>query len=427
MNMQKDTYSSRKECFFYILLAFGIIFFSHDTLFFGTNENSFFITFGKIFPFILIFLLVIYAIFKNIKFRSKSFFKFLIFAVLPLISCFINGETINNYVYRFAITFAVFLLISITNKDKFLASINTVMSFLTIWSLAFFLIVNLFPSTINYFPKVVNSAGYSYVHSFFSTSSYEDAYGFARNEGIFREPGVFMCFLTLSILIELFALKKISKKRLVVFIIGIISTFSTAGMIVLILLSLSAIITQNNLNLKWKKGIFILLVIVAVFMLTFQQNLSFISVGLNKFQYGSNSYGSFYARMQSVVGNISIFFNNPIIGVGRYHLYDTTLASQAVGYGAYEAVDNTNTFLVCFSAFGFLYGFIACYGAYRFIHGNKWNFISSLIAFMVLFIAFSNEDLGQNYLFFYLVLSGLLMSRKVTFPVREKIGAPCNA
>jgi hypothetical protein len=69
------------------------------------------------------------------------------------------------------------------------------MQFLCSWSLVTWVMALVFPSIFNMLPKVVNIAGGVYANALFSMINLNEAtYDVIRNQGIFREPGVFVGF-----------------------------------------------------------------------------------------------------------------------------------------------------------------------------------------------------------------------------------------
>jgi hypothetical protein len=119
-----------------------------------------------------------------------------------------------------------------------------------------------------------------------------------------------------------------------------------------------------------------------------------------------------------VTQSIVITLENPMFGIGRYALYDTVLGMT----GVYRTVDNTNTILVGFAAYGILFGILLSWGCWRFVRQNCWGILAAVTLFAVLMMAFSNEDLGQNVLFYYIVFDGLCRVGGTPEAILEKNG-----
>lgn len=396
----------------YFIFVFLAIYMSHDTLLFGTNANVLFTSIRKVMPFLLIIGLFFLQRIRAIKW--KTFFLLVGILVLPFLACVFNGEALDNYVYRCALMVGAIVLILSNRNFDFYYCYNKFMAFISIWSIAVFLIGNFLPKLISIFPTVVNISGKVYYNTFFSVASpFGSTYSLMRNQGIFRESGVFVVFLVVALLFELAVLPKPRTKYIFLFTITMLTTLSTAGYIILTLIFVYIILGQKGL--KYKVPLIVCILIACFFIISQTNLLSLDSAMFSKFQEGSNTYGSFFARFSSLTENIKIALKNPLFGVGRYNLYDTILATS----GNYEAVDNTNTFMINFAAYGILYGAVVMFGVWRFLRhrisrGKAWFWL------LILFLTFSNEDLGQNIIFYWLVFEGLIHKDVARFEQEPK-------
>jgi len=382
----------------YFVIVFMAIFCSHDTLLFGTSTINAFIQLRRVLPFILTALLLLIT---PINIRTKALLALIVMVGLIFLSCLYNHEDVSNYVYRAFLMIAAFLLVQHDKREDFTIAFNRILTFLSIWSIAFFVIVNFIPGAASIFPTLQNIGRGDFITSGFATFSRNYLYGgICRNAGIFREPGVHMTMLTLAILFELNLGEKKSIKRLLLFMATMITTLSTAAFIIFVIILAYIILSQKALKTKHK----ILLLVLVIVMFWLVDQVADLSGHLKKFEEGTNAYGSWFARLQSVWGNVRIAFENPLFGIGRYTLYETVLASDM----GYTAVDNTNTFLINFSAFGILYGSLCLIGAYLFFKKATKSFLVALFCFGVLLVSFSNEDMGQNIAYFYVVFKGFL-------------------
>ncbi len=398
MNIKAKSLSST----LYFLMIFIMIYCSHDTLLFGTNANGLFIAVRKIIPFALIVGVFVLQRLRPIKW--KTFFLLIFILALPFVSAIVNGESLSNYIYRCAVMCSAIFLILSQRENDYYEYYNKIIAFFSIWSIVTFLLSNFVPSIIRKFPVVINSLGNMYYNTIFSVvAPANESYGLIRNGGIFREPGVFMVFLVIALIFELCVLKKNRMKYIGLYSITLLTTLSTAGYIILALIYFY--IMMMHKGLKYKRWIAAAIVVLTVtFML--QAGLFSHEGMFSKFQEGSNSYGSFYARFSSLIENAKIAIKNPLFGIGRYGLYDLTLATS----GGYEAVDNTNTLLINFAAYGVLYGTIILLGVWKFLYHHQNRFLGSLCLMLILFLTLSNEDMGQNVVFYGIVFAGLLNS-----------------
>ena len=396
----------------YVALVFLAIYCSHDTLLFGTNVDDRFLLIRKAIPFLLLICLILLK--PVFQISRADLPAYLLLLLLPIISCLINSEDMNNYIYRAAIMCAALMLLVTGSKNEFIAVYNKILYFLSIWSLVTYLLMLLLPQIVRMFPTIVNSAGAAHYFMGFSVMNSNLHYGMVRNCGIFREPGVFCVMLTIAMICEMVVLKSLRGKYILVYTAAMITTYSTAGYIILIGLYTYYLLIEKNIQ---HKGRYICLVLVTLVIIGTQTDLlSRDGAIFDKFVKGSNSYGSWLARLRSVTQSISITLENPIFGIGRYALYDTVLGRT----GVYRAVDNTNTILVGFAAYGILFGLLLTWGCWRFVRKNCQGRLAAGTLFIVLLMALSNEDFGQNILFYYIVFDGLCHTSKASAPISDK-------
>lgn len=258
----------------------------------------------------------------------------------------------------------------------------------------------IFPQIMNVAPTVENYLGYKYANFVFSVVPHESDYSVARNHLIFREPGVAIVLLTVAIIHELKKNTDLDFKRLVLYFITLLTTMSTAGMIVMA--AILGYILFVKKHFAHRRAMFFLTGIAIVFLVGFTDLLDAENVIWAKFSSGNNSYGSWFARLSSLTENITIALKNPMFGIGRYNLYNTTLAQD----GEYVAIDNTNTLLINFAAFGLVYGIVHLIGLVKYASSNEHGYFQSFLVFLITFMALSNEDMGQNVIYYALIFSG---------------------
>jgi hypothetical protein len=410
--MNKTIRLSKNTC--YTILVFLAVYCSHDTLLFGTNVDNRFLLIRKAIPFLLLICLILLK--PSFRIRKTDLFICLVLLLMPVISCLVNGEDMNNYIYRAAVMGAALLFLLTGEKNAFITVYNKILYFLSIWSIGTYLLMLLLPQVIQLFPTVMNSAGTPYFFTGFSVMNSQLHYGMVRNSSIFREPGVFCVMLTVAMINEMVVLKSLRGKYILVYTAAMITTYSTAGYIILIGLYAYYLLIEKNVK---HKGRYIFLGLVALVVIATQTDLlSRDGAIFDKFVKGSNSYGSWLARLRSVTQSIVITLENPMFGIGRYALYDTVLGMT----GVYRTVDNTNTILVGFAAYGILFGILLSWGCWRFVRQNCWGILAAVTLFAVLMMAFSNEDLGQNVLFYYIVFDGLCRVGGTPEAILEKNG-----
>lgn len=329
---------------------------------------------------------------KNLAFLA-------LFEVLPIFSCVVNNESLNNYIYKFFIILSGFVVLKVFSINELVKYFSKYMTFFCAYSLIIMIIYFANSNILRMLPTINNSLGVTYFNALFCLGQFDTILGLMRNFGIFREPGVFAVFINLAILFEI-TREKINIKRLVIFIITLITTFSTAGYIVFALIGTYYFLFKKDR----KKFMYVFWALsITLTLIYFTGFTDYVLIMFSKFHHGSNSYGSFYARLMSIISNIEIGLKNPIFGIGRYHLYDTNLGTM----GNYEAIDNTNTLLINFASFGIIYGLLNIFGLFKFSRIYCENsLVKAFFIFIIVFLLLSNEDMNQNVFYYVLIFAG---------------------
>ena len=362
------------EKIFPVFMVLLMLFCSHDTLLFGTNEDETFITIRKIVPFVIVALTFPYVFFNRFMDTAKTFGMILIFAI-PFLSCIVNNEPYDNYIYRGVIILSAAFFALVFNSKRFFEIYNKIMKFLTLWSCSVWLISVLFPTFIKMFPIISNYESRDYYFVIFSNVSYFE--NISRNLGIFREPGVYTIFLIVALIGEILILdNKWKKLNIVLFCIGLFTTLSTAGYILLFALAAYYLLIYHD---SIKESVIILIAILLGFLVAYQFGM--LDMVFEKFSDGSNTYGSWFSRMSSITENVEITLANPVFGIGRYALYDITLAVD----GVYTADANTNTILIGSAAYGVVFGILTLLSCLRFSYYIcKKRIFSTIVIFLIL-------------------------------------------
>ena len=388
------------ERIFPVFITFLMLFCSHDTLLFGTNENETFITIRKLIPFAIVAMTFPYVFFDRFVDTWKIFGTILLF-VIPFVSCIVNNEPYDNYIYRGVIIISAAFFALVFDLKRFFEIYNRIMKYLTVWSCSVWLISLLLPDLIKMLPMISNYESRDYYFALFSNVSYYN--GLSRNLGIFREPGVYVVFLIFAVIGEMLILENKRKRlNIVLYCVGLFTTFSTAGYVLLFALAAYYLFVYHD---SIKESIFIIVAIILGFLVAYQFGM--LDVVFEKFSDGTNTYGSWLSRLSSITRNLEIAAENPFFGVGRYALYDITLAVD----GAYVADANTNTILIGSAAYGIFFGIVVLFSCLRFVYYIcRKKIFSTIFISLIVLAALSNEDMGQNYVYYLLVFYGLFAS-----------------
>lgn len=129
----------------------------------------------------------------------------------------------------------------------------------------------------------------------------------ARNSGFFTEPGLYATFLILCLYILLFIKKKRSKAEWALILFSILSTFSTTGYILAVVL-IAYYLSKRS---KAKRGSSLSIPVVATVLIG--GGLLIYNILQEK---QSEHEFSYMARSFDLIGGIKLFLQHPIFGVG---------------------------------------------------------------------------------------------------------------
>ncbi len=374
------------------LSVFALLYFSAETLLFGTNESMRVKLVGYIFIVLFLGALLCLSIYKNIKFSKSSMYLFLLFTLLLVGTVVTNLDFSIKYIYILILCAISFLYCGIIDINSFKESYLQVTYLLSLFSLFSTVAYYIAYPIVARFPVVVNSAGTKFYFLLLSVVPQKTLYVGYRNYGIFREPGVYSVFLIAAVLFEL-SKKRLNKKRFIVQIITLITTFSTAGYIVMGIIIIGGIILTNR-NIKLK----IILIIALLAVVIYVYHSGILLGQLRKLTTENDSLearlGSFIVNIKMSIGNIwKFFFGNGFSYVENNY----SVVAQSLGV---NSVHNTNTLLKMLSVYGVVFTTLIVKNLISFFNNDSklWMVFVSFSFFVIL----CNEDLIVNiviYLF----------------------------
>lgn len=335
-----------------------------------------------------IFLIPIFVYYKKQKINIfSSSLLMLLFMVLA--TCITSGFsnityyiTLSSYII-FAFGFVIVYDFKIT--IKYFLKFMTVISIISI--LGYFLsnntnLLNILPLKMN-----INNVAYrvGYIFNYITIIP-------QRNCGIFWEPGLFATFLIMALVFEIsFKTSDISVFRIILFIICIVTTKSSAGY-GLLLFILFLVLFNKDKNKVNSKLYYVIVFILFFISITIVLNYSLIIENTNlaenelfKKLIFDNVQES--TRYLAINHNINSFIKNPITGIG---------ITESVKNIKYVADTSTSTYLM--SIFGILGLQYTIYWIYGIIKGNKKIFFAKLVI-LTIFLFILNKEPHQENLF----------------------------
>lgn len=300
----------------------------------------------------------------NLNTANLSFPKyklmFLFFLTDMIIATMIyNSDNLRSYLHIFLLIFCGFFISELISFRVFARVFKTCMFFLCTASLISFILQPFILQYYYLFPQFNNASGVNFVNLWVSTVPFIEV---NRNYGVFWEPGVFQAYINLALIFELFFNENpLRASYLLVFILTVFTTLSTAGLICLGLIILAYGIKTKFMTTN---SIKVLLFIVLLFsgMLVYVQSKPdvYYAEGVNSvFGKLSDKGGSYDERLNSTIASLYVSINNPFLGVGINN--NLEIARQMGSSINKEFKSHTNTIAYWLASYGLILGLTLCF------------------------------------------------------------------
>lgn len=215
--------------------------------------------------------------------------------------------------------------------QDFFVHFEKLVYYLCIFALLFYLLINLLGwPFINLLRSVsVLEPGADNVDTtlgFFTIPVIKDQILLYRNAGFAWEPGAFACLTALGIFVNLVLrkFKFINNHRLYIMVLALLSSQSTTGYVLLLVLMIFAVYNKD-INIKHKLPVYLIVIALAAFASTlpfmYEKIKSTLEFDLDRLVRRAILYDSSYAlqRFSSFALDFIDFKNHPIIGYGGHN------------------------------------------------------------------------------------------------------------
>ena len=235
----------------------------------------------------ILFLVFIYGIIISVTTKHIAalvlLFSFIIFTLL------INHVTTFSSYVAIALQLVSALIVArIIPEKNFCEKYVNVMCIMAFISLVCYFTYVFYPDIASYFPMSEGHASVDYynagVYVFMSPKGYGEIVAFARNNGIFWEPGVYQAFLNIALLMLLDNMESPNYriKNVIILMATIITTYSTTGYLLLLLIIILKRDSIGNLrNEITKRNVVIMLIgalLLGVAISKFDFNYEFLKL-----------------------------------------------------------------------------------------------------------------------------------------------------
>ncbi len=356
----------------------------------------------------VLFLIVLTFLLYKRSIKLKKIIYFLLLALPVFLSMIVNNDFSGGNLIKIFMMFAGMVISNNIELENFKSYFSNIVYFIAGFSLVTYILSGFIVSHETLFPVIVNTSGTRVAFLGLSNVALSD--GFPRNYGPFWEPGVYAIYLCLALLFNMKAGTRPRFKDVLV-ILTIVTTFSTLGIMLLALVIVEYAYLQVNFdeNGVQKKAsestrfIVLSLIFLSVIYLFFNDHMKEILFA--KFNKADYRYMSTAARMNSITGNLIIWKEHPIFGVGAAKitsLYENFVLSK----GGWD-LSNTNGLLTHFSMYGVVEGLGITLCIYKFARVLRKNIMSVLIVFLIFVLMLTAEPLMTSILLNTIIFYGI--------------------
>lgn len=340
---------------------------------------------------------VIYYLLYKVKIR-KSTIKKIFHRGFPLFSLFfiasaLNGSGIAGDEVTFLLKILLAMLLAIlisTNFEETIQSYITLIKYVVVISIVINLFVYTYPAILIAVPDGIQTG-----HGFktaFGINYYAPSAGVVfRNQAFFWEPGCFSFFINLAII---FQLRK-QKFPDLILMVGMLSTFSMGGILILLL-----ILTISYINRYGKAAKLISLVFLSFIPIFFPEFIKASSF-VTEILFGRDLLAdeSFSARAIDFYFPFEVALNYFWYGHGLNNM--TAYINTAISSGATGQVIITNSWTFMAYSFGYI-----CLAAYLFlVFKNKSIHNGNRLFLLPIFLALAHEPLAFSVFFMAIMFS----------------------
>ncbi len=229
-----------------------------------------------------------------------------------------------------------------------------------------------------------------------------------RNSGPFWEPGAFAGFLIVALLLSVMVSKRLWTKKNMVLIAGLISAFSTTGLIALCYVIVVYYLAQKDLV---KRGLVVPLLLVSVTYLFFSVDFLGDKV-VEKMSYSNKTYNT---RFKSAMTDLEDLTKSPLVGLGRS---DVTRFDEEQDSRKIHRNNGVSNLLATYGIIGFvLYFLLMLTGFKKVCKQSGFNHVFALYALAGICIIGFSEVYFTKVLFLALTMLPVIYGRS---PVSEE-------
>lgn len=324
-------------------------------------------------PFLIPIIATVFLLLKHpIEWRSLNLIKLLLIFVVWLFAIIIKYEdfTTHFFSYLFFLFYALiiaFVHIKVFGRQLFALYENIIVLFAK-FSLLFWLFSVLFPAValtfFHYFPDTEFGNNFIYIYNWMDPLKGQYYEGLMRNAGLSWEPGRYAIMLCLAILFNLYrhGIKFRANSNIIYLLLALITTQSTTGYVIVIILYLSFYLSNISWLTVLKTIVLGIPIVVCLMQLDFMYDKIADRMNIeaaNDMFFESEEYYSRHKgrdthialdRFQSLYFEWRNFLNDPFLG------YSTDTTKSLFSMTFISDYSLTGGLLTIFSQFGIFLG-----------------------------------------------------------------------
>ena len=380
-------------------LVFLTIFISDDSLLFGHTSSS-----GMIVTKIITNLLLLTCVFRVRIKQGPALAVWLLFLFMSLLSMISNFDFDFRYGYLMLMITLGFFFTQRMNFEIYCRAFSKIILLFTMIAIIYSCMITMFPNILYFLPKVQNANGWS-ASTILLASSYEGLE--SRAMSFFREPGVFAQYLALSIVFEFVFCRDGKLWHMLIYILGMVFSFSSAGFIYMILLStIYIIVTLRETKKLSDIRIWIILfsLFVALMVVLFDENIYRSMVERN---FGESQW-EYNPRKIAQWTSLYIWWQqSPITGVGISHFLPIFQELSWTHFGILlQEGDATSTIFNGLARYGILWLFTVCGLFCLSLRLGHRQWVVSILCFGLFLGICMAQNMPYDILFWLLVFWG---------------------
>ncbi|MFW6275047.1 MAG: hypothetical protein ACOC2M_00275 [bacterium] len=280
-----------------------------------------------------------YGFFKNVYFNHR-FWLLLIGYTLYFIASTIKFEELHPRFFMINIIYITMAYVAIAGmRYRFFKIYEDFLYILSIIAIVFWVLLNIAPETVTETFSILEFSGQegpeskiAYNFIVYTVNDYQEIPQYIlnfggiqvfRNSGFAWEPGAFAVYVNIAIFANIVRnrFKLTNKFRLTVLIFALITTFSTTGYMMLVLLLFFYLYNQDLKTMFWVAPL-VLTAVIYLFTLPFMAEKIANNMEFNtkELVYNSLKHNAKYQpqRFESLQIDFIDFLNHPIIGYGGH-------------------------------------------------------------------------------------------------------------